>query len=84
MVVRYSVHSVVDHEAADRNLKSLAGGPLFLHSAQHLHQPPAVVEVIFLLSRSRLSLDYRVRVAHLVAAARSGGAGKWRAKCDQF
>ena len=44
--------------------------PLFLHSARHLHQPPAVVEVIFLLSR--VSLDYRVRVAHLVAAARTG------------
>ena len=27
---------------------------------------------------SRPSLDYRVRVAHLVAAARSGGAGEWR------
>ena len=45
-----------------------------------LHQPPAVVEVISLLSR--VSLDYRVRVAHLVAAARSGGAGEWRAKCN--
>ena len=47
---------------------------LFLHHCPALHrQPPAAVEVILLLSR--LSFDYRVRVAHLVAAARSGGAG---------
>ena len=54
--------------------------PLFLHHCSAMHQPPAVVEVIFLLSR--VSLDYRVRVAHLVVAARSGGAGEWHAICN--